>query len=452
MRFLKVLAPVVALSAILLASLLQYSPIRPIVIDDGTTELPELRPDVSLDSVRRALQDRVIGAESFAFDKSTNIVVSGLADGRVVAFDGNAFRKGGDTDRVQLDSLVEYPLLSAMSERCEFWKQLTAPVSLDIVDQFELCGRPLGMHFVDDGLLVYADVGRRAIMQVNVRERLDEIRAAIDAKSDSPSEELPAPTILTDKCGGTKLLVPNSVAFKPTDATSGSIFFTESSQRFPLAELSFEVLDGRYSGRLCALEYTLEAGALKLASDVIEIADGIGFANGLVVTDDSHVIVASTTARKMLKYDVSGLAFDANKKLNAKVLSDNLPGQPDNVRWCVDAGTNAVPTICKAEHPTILVALGSKYARPFALMHWLKKWPMARQLLSLLPPKLVLASLPKSAIVAVIDSVTGELVHTLYAPMHSNSEGVCWLSEAFVVHDTMLLGSFLTPFMGTFGL
>ena len=110
-------------------------------------------------------------------------------------------------------------------------------------------GRPLGLVFDADGNLLIADADE-GLLSVN------------------PQGELKG---LVNQIDGRKLKLTNHLDV----AASGTIYFSESSDHFPLAKMISEILESRPNGRLFA--YDPQSGETKL------IIDGLFCANGVAI-------------------------------------------------------------------------------------------------------------------------------------------------------------------------
>lgn len=154
-------------------------------------------------------------------------------------------------------------------------------------------GRPLGIERYGDDLLVCnADLGLQ--------------RVTLDGTVD----------LLTDTVGSQKLLLTNNASV----AADGTIYFTESSQRWPLSEYSTDIVEGAATGRL-----------LRRSDDgnVTELVPNLAFANGVALdADEASVFVAETAKYQIHRHWISG-----DKAGQTEVFLDNLPGFPDNLSF-----------------------------------------------------------------------------------------------------------------------
>ena len=106
-------------------------------------------------------------------------------------------------------------------------------------------------------------------------------------------------------------------------AGDGTVYFSDSSQRFGVDAWKADLLEHSGTGRL------LRRG---LAAEVTVLADGLQFANGVALAPDgSFVVVAETAAYRLRKVWITG-----PRAGEAEVFADNLPGFPDNVSTGTD--------------------------------------------------------------------------------------------------------------------
>ena len=155
-------------------------------------------------------------------------------------------------------------------------------------------GRPLGIElYGDDDLLVCnADRGVQRVSK----------HGAVDT--------------LLDTVDGERLTLTNNSSV----ASSGTIYFTESSRRWPLAEYESDLVEGRPSGRLFQLAET---------GEVTVLIDGLQFANGVALdAEEASVFVAETGRYRIHRYWLTG-----DKAGSSEVFLDNLPGFPDNLSF-----------------------------------------------------------------------------------------------------------------------
>lgn len=159
-------------------------------------------------------------------------------------------------------------------------------------------GRPLGLEVDGDGTLVVCDTERGLL-------RVDPTTGAVHD--------------LVTAVAGRRLRFTNNAAV----ASDGTIYFSDSSERFGLAEFKGDLLAHSATGRV--LRRTPDG-----AVDVL--LDGLAFANGVALaTDESFLLVAETGGYRVTRLDLTGPAAG-----RARVVVDNLPGLPDNLSTGAD--------------------------------------------------------------------------------------------------------------------
>ncbi|MBL1084521.1 strictosidine synthase family protein [Streptomyces actinomycinicus] len=157
----------------------------------------------------------------------------------------------------------------------------------------ETGGRPLGLELLPDGDLLVCDAERGLL------------RVALDDGT---------VRVLADSVAGERLrFCSNAVA-----TADGTVYFTVSSRRYPLAQWIGDIVEHTGTGRL-----------LRLAPGDREpevLLDGLQFANGLAPSaDGSFLVVAETGSCRLTRYRLTG-----PRAGHAEPFAD-LPGMPDNL-------------------------------------------------------------------------------------------------------------------------
>jgi sugar lactone lactonase YvrE len=154
-------------------------------------------------------------------------------------------------------------------------------------------GRPLGLEFLgDDELLVCAS--QAGLLAVSLDSQ--HVR------------------ILTDEVEGRPLRAVNNAAV----AGDGTIYFTDSSQRYPVPQWRADIVQRTRSGRL-----------FRRAPDgaVTELLGGLEFANGVALArDESYVAVAETGTCRLHRVWLRG-----ERAGTSELFVDLLSGYPDNI-------------------------------------------------------------------------------------------------------------------------
>ncbi|CAL4915376.1 unnamed protein product [Urochloa decumbens] len=122
---------------------------------------------------------------------------------------------------------------------------------------------------------------------------------------------------LTDAAEGVKFALTDGVDV----AADGTIYFTDASYKYNLANHMADVLKARPHGRLMSFDPSTGRTAV-LVRDLY-------VANGVAVTpDQSSLIYCETVMRRCSRYHITG-----NKKSTVEKFIENLPGFPDNIRY-----------------------------------------------------------------------------------------------------------------------
>jgi sugar lactone lactonase YvrE len=227
----------------------------------------------------------------------------------------------------------------------------------------ETNGRPLGIEIDADGMLVVCDA-HRGLLRVD--PEVGSVR--------SLARELDGrPFVFTNNCDV---------------AADGSIYFTDSSTRFPVEHFKADILEHSGTGRL--LRWSPDGSV-----DVL--LGGLDFANGVALAeDDSFVLVAETGGYRVTRLWLTGPRAGGNE-----VLIDNLPGFPDNLA----TGSNGIFWIAMPSERNAL--LDRLLPLPGALRKAVWALPEALQ-----------PDATRSVFVLGIDA-NGAVVHNLQAPADS---------------------------------
>ncbi|GAA3386035.1 SMP-30/gluconolactonase/LRE family protein [Cryptosporangium minutisporangium] len=224
----------------------------------------------------------------------------------------------------------------------------------------ETGGRPLGVELFGDGTLVVCDA-QRGLLRVDPATGLVE-------------------TLATEAAG-----VPLRVCNNAAIGVGGTIWFTDSSQRFALDHWEADILEHSGTGRLLRRD----------PGGVVEVVrDGLFFANGVTVSADGSFLVYAETGA----YALTRLWLTGDRAGTFESFGESLPGFPDNV----STGSDGL----------IWVALAAPRK---ALLDRVSPLPgIARRLTWALPDKLRPGPVPTTWVVALDDA--GRIVHDLHDP------------------------------------
>jgi sugar lactone lactonase YvrE len=219
-------------------------------------------------------------------------------------------------------------------------------------------GRPLGIELDPrDGSLVVCDAYRGLL-------RLHDDGTVVE---------------LAKTAGGTPLGVTNNAAV----AADGTIYFTDSSSRYPVWAYKRDLLEHRGNGRLLA--YRPDTGAVDV------LATGLYFPNGVALTPaEDALLFLETTTHVLRRLPLSGDGGEA------EVIAD-LPAYPDNMSSVGDG--------------TYWIALPSPR---LAIAERLLPYPSLRRLAALLPDRLQPQPI-RHSIVALVDG-DGTVLRTVHGP------------------------------------
>jgi len=156
-------------------------------------------------------------------------------------------------------------------------------------------GRPLGLAFDANSNLLIADADQGLL-------------------SANPQGEV---KVLVNQVDGRKLKYINHLDV----AGDGTIYFSESSDRFPLQHMVSIILESRPNGRLFA--YDPQSGETKL------IIDGLYCANGVAIHHDQTFLLVSETTR----YRLRRIWLSGPEAGQDEIFIDDLPGFPDNLHY-----------------------------------------------------------------------------------------------------------------------
>jgi sugar lactone lactonase YvrE len=217
-------------------------------------------------------------------------------------------------------------------------------------------GRPLGIEIDPrDGALIVCDAYRGLL------------RITADG----------AVTSLTHTAGGTRILLCNNAAV----TRAGVVYFTDSSNRFPVSHWRRDLLEHRPNGRVLAYDPATRSTGV--------VAEGFHFPNGVALTpDEDALLLCETVSHRLLRLSLPGG--------EVRVLGD-LPAYPDNMSPVGDG--------------TYWIALASPRV---AIAEKLLPHPMLRRVAAVLPTRLQPQPLPYT-MAALVDG-DGRVLRTLHGP------------------------------------
>jgi sugar lactone lactonase YvrE len=275
------------------------------------------------------------------------------ADARLDTFEAHPLPSGAGPEDVVVDALGR---VITGTEDGRIWRwpvHGAAGVPLVLADTG---GRPMGLEIDPrDGSLIVCDAWRGLL------------RVTDDG----------AITDLVNEAAGRPIVLCNNAAV----ARDGTVYFTDSSDRYPITAWRRDLLEHRPNGRLLVWRPQTDEAEV--------IRDGLYFPNGVALTpDESALLVCETSTHRVLRISVRG---------GEPVELIDLPAYPDNISPVGDG--------------TYWVALPSPR---LPIEEKLLPYPRLRQAAALLPTRL--QPQPKRhGIVALIDG-EGTVLRTLHAP------------------------------------
>src|SRR3989441_5387492 len=154
-------------------------------------------------------------------------------------------------------------------------------------------GRPLGLIFDHDGNLIVADAVK-GLLSIDHNGKI---------------------ALLSTQADGAPFRCPNDLDV----AEDGTIYFTDSSYKFPLTELRADILEHQPNGRLLTFD--------PLTKHTRVILRDLYFPNGVAVSpDQSFVLVCETGSYRVRRVWIRG-----PKAGYSEIFIDNLPGFPDGI-------------------------------------------------------------------------------------------------------------------------
>jgi YD repeat-containing protein len=263
-----------------------------------------------------------------------------------------------------------------------------APQADDVTVLAHTGGRPLGLKYDGAGRLIVADA-HRGLLAIGQGGNVE--------------------SLVADYRGEAMRLVDDVDIGK-----DNTVYFSDATARWPLAQYKLDVVEHRPSGRLFA--YRPDRG-------VELLLDGLYFANGVALApDESYVLVAET-----MSYRIRRVYLRGPKAGQDDIFVDNLPGFPDNITWS--------PT-----RRAFWIALPTPREPALDL---LGPWPFVRKALLRLP-ELLQPKVRRHAWALAVDE-TGRIVADL---QHASPTSYAPVTSVIERDRTLYLGSFIHSGVG----
>ena len=155
-------------------------------------------------------------------------------------------------------------------------------------------GRPLGLAAARDGSLLICDSQRGLL-------RLDPVTGEFE-------------TLVAEIAGRPLMFCSNVV-----ESSCGTIYFTESTDRFRYEYYKGAVIEGRATGSLFRRDPD---------GTVTVLASGLLFANGVTLTaDESAIVFAESTGRRLSKYWLTGARAASKARTSASLGAGRWSGR-----------------------------------------------------------------------------------------------------------------------------
>lgn len=349
---------------------LKSSPVQPVAF-----ELPPprpwtgpLAPNNKLQQAQKILEGKVIGPESLAYRNGR--IYTGTYEGKVI----------------EISNERDIKVVA----------ELGTPPCGTREDEMR-CGRPLGVRFVGDKLMV-----------------MDSYFGLYEV--DLTGNSLPFELVSTQRSyNGHRMKFAND--FEKLE--NGDFIFTDSSYRKYRKDYGMLALESQGDGRL------LWYNPVTKMSD--QALDNLHFPNGVQLSPKKDFLLISETSRyRILKYYLSG-----PKTGSTEVFIDNLPGMPDNIRPSSNGGY------------WVGIAMVNTRRGPLT-MDFLAPLPWLRSAIAKVVDVTALqAYLPQYGLIIELNQ-KGEIVQSLHDPTGKVAPSV---SEVLDTGDALYLGSYHAPYL-----
>ncbi|KAK6926493.1 Strictosidine synthase, conserved region [Dillenia turbinata] len=221
--------------------------------------------------------NQIQGPESVAFDPLGRGPYSGVADGRIIFWNGEAWTDFAYTSPNR-------------SELCD-----PKPSPLSYLKNEHICGRPLGLRFDKKTGDLYIADAYFGLLKVGPEGGLA--------------------TLLTTEAEGVPLGFTNDLDIDD----EGNVYFTDSSTEYQRRKFMLQIFSGEDSGRV--LKYN------PITKETSVLVRNIQFPNGLSLSKDgSFFLFCESSIGRLRRYWLKG------DKAGTSEIFAILPGFPDNVR------------------------------------------------------------------------------------------------------------------------
>ncbi|KAL2631933.1 hypothetical protein R1flu_016619 [Riccia fluitans] len=333
----------------------------------------------SLKSAKIVFSGQVLGPESVLFDSQGRGPYSGVGDGRIVRWDG--------AEKRWVDFATVVP------NRTEICNP-TNPPSPNL-EYEHLCGRPLGIRFNKAGELFICDA-YFGLLKVGPEGGVAEV--------------------LSNEAEGQKFRFTNDLDIDD----DGTIYFTDSSNRYPRSKFFFSLLEAEETGRF--LKYD------PITKETTVLIKKLRFANGVTFSKDhSFLVISETRLGRLIRYWVKG------PKAGTWEHFVWLPGYPDNVRT-TEEGDFWVALHCKRN-------LFDRFMNDFpAVKQAFLKLPLSPKVLYSMfvgkPHAAALKYSPEGKLLQVVEDKKGETASFLSEV--EEHDGKLWMGSVLMPHIAVI--------------
>ncbi|XP_003742911.1 adipocyte plasma membrane-associated protein [Galendromus occidentalis] len=351
-----------------------------------------LKENLLLESVEMLHKGKFLGPESL--DIHGGIIYTGVYGGYILAIQGTGIQK-----------------ITRIGKDCKgFYDQ-------------ETCGRVLGLRVNFDGTkLLVADAYHGIYL--------------VDTENGEAHLMVPRGV----EVEGKKLQLINDL---DTD-NRGVLYFSESSNKYPLFKIVWSLLEHETSGRV--MSYDPVQRRMRV------LMENLACPNGVQLTHDGKALLVSETGNfRILRYHLQG-----EKQGTHDVFAQNLPGEPDNIRkstsggyWVAFANGRARRTLGDYVSKYPLVRLGIIRVM-YAIGEGVRFLAKLTEIESLYELAAYFSNgwvlydqIPKYGLVVELDA-TGAVKRSFHSP----SGRINFISEVLEHDGHLYLGSFKNDFIG----
>ncbi|KAL9254025.1 STRICTOSIDINE SYNTHASE-LIKE 3-like protein [Drosera capensis] len=318
-------------------------------------------------------RDQLQGPESVTFDYNGKGPYTGVADGRVLVWDGTEWKEFAVTSPNR-------------SELCNY-----KPNPRSYMPNEHICGRPLGLRFDKNTGDMYIADAYFGLLKVGPEGGLA--------------------TQLTAEAEGVPVRFANDLDID----NEGNVYFSDSSTIYERRNFMQLVFSGDPSGRV--LKYD------PVTKQTTVIARNIQFPNGVTLSKDgSFLVFAEGPVGRLNRHWLKG------EKAGTTELFAILPGHPDNVRTS-EAGTFWVAIHCRRHWYSAYIS-----TRPL-LRHLIMKLPIPAfyQYITYIGGRLqamVAEYSPQGELIRVLEDIDGKVVRAVSEV--DEHEGKLWMGSVLM--------------------